>query len=331
MWDLMTTENIYGFTDPSYIKMNEEYGFGYGLAFHSINPVGRTTGGSATLEGDFVNFCPTGPDDFFCYTIPQAQVHWEIPLFAVFCYTVMMLVGPSLVKTPIKPRFAKAAWNLSLCIFSWMGLYNVLPTIFYSHDYLNGEPAGLINGGLYSSLCTDASHFGGGSTGLWVFLFIISKIPELIDTFWLILGKNNIIFLHWYHHISVLLYCWHAYSERASYGLYFCAMNYLAHGVMYAYYAATQISPTTKKMVKPFAIFVTLVQLSQMGVGIFLVTVTGVYKWGMGLECGVTYQNHLFALIMYVTYFLLFAQLFYARYDLFEKVFGSNKAKKKKS
>jgi len=37
-----------------------------------------------------------------------------------------------------------------------------------------------------------------GATGLWVQLFILSKIPELIDTFFIVQRKRPLIFLHWY-------------------------------------------------------------------------------------------------------------------------------------
>lgn len=36
-----------------------------------------------------------------------------------------------------------------------------------------------------------------GETGLWAFLFVLSKIVELGDTAFLVLRKRPIIFLHW--------------------------------------------------------------------------------------------------------------------------------------
>jgi hypothetical protein len=67
---------------------------------------------------------------------------------------------------------------------------------------------------------------------LWVQLFILSKIPELIDTVFIVQRKRPLIFLHWYHHVTVLLYCWHSYATEASQALYFVAMNYSVHAVM---------------------------------------------------------------------------------------------------
>jgi hypothetical protein len=49
----------------------------------------------------------------------------------------------------------------------------------------------------------------------------LPQIPELGDTVFVVLRKKPLIFLHWYHHVTVLLYCWHSYASRSSAGLYF--------------------------------------------------------------------------------------------------------------
>ena len=71
-------------------------------------------------------------------------------------------------------------------------------------------------------MCLPAeASFGYGAVGFWLFLFVMSKFPELIDTAFIVLKKGDLIFLHWYHHITVLLFCWHSYVTRSSAGLYF--------------------------------------------------------------------------------------------------------------
>ena len=71
-------------------------------------------------------------------------------------------------------------------------------------------------------MCAPAeASFGYGAVGLWLFLFIMSKFPELIDTAFIVLKKGVLIFLHWYHHITVLLFCWQSYATRSSTGIYF--------------------------------------------------------------------------------------------------------------
>ncbi|RHY06234.1 hypothetical protein DYB25_001996, partial [Aphanomyces astaci] len=51
-------------------------------------------------------------------------------------------------------------------------------------------------------------------------LTVCVQIPELFDTFFVVIRKKPLRFLHWYHHITVLLFCWHAYSVRSSSVIY---------------------------------------------------------------------------------------------------------------
>ena len=45
-------------------------------------------------------------------------------------------------------------------------------------------------------------------SGFWATMFVLSKVPELGDTMFVVLRKQPLIFLHWYHHATVLVYCW---------------------------------------------------------------------------------------------------------------------------
>merc|ERR1712203_1106971 len=64
-------------------------------------------------------------------------------------------------------------------------------------------------------------------------LFIYSKIAELMDTVLLLLAGKPVIALQWWHHSTVLLYCWHSYSVRIATGAWFACMNYSVHSIMY--------------------------------------------------------------------------------------------------
>merc|ERR1719361_428119 len=97
------------------------------------------------------------------------------------------------------------------------------------HNIITGEPRDL--------LCVDPETvYGFGSTGLWITLFMLSKFAELLDTFFIVIHKKPLIFLHWWHHITVLLYCWVSYTTHHPAGLIFTAMNYAVHAFMYGYY-----------------------------------------------------------------------------------------------
>ncbi len=74
-------------------------------------------------------------------------------------------------------------------------------------------------------------------TGFWAEMYVWSKPVELVDTVFLVLRKRPIIFLHWYHHITVMLCAWHAGKEHAASARWFVSMNYTVHALMYTYYA----------------------------------------------------------------------------------------------
>jgi len=154
-------------------------------------------------------------------------------------------------RAPLRLRAAFAAWNLMLSVFSVIGTAHTLPTLL---RHLSAR-------GFRYSVCADPKEwYLDGPVGLWVGLFIFSKIPELLDTAFLVLQQKRaraprrrpracvlacgaraclrdvpaqqVIFLHWFHHATVMLYCWHAYHNRVAPGLWFAAMNFLVHSIM---------------------------------------------------------------------------------------------------
>merc|ERR1711979_152714 len=112
------------------------------------------------------------------------------------------------------------------------------------------------------------------------------------------------------------LYCWHSYSTCIATGIWFAAMNYSVHAVMYGYFAIT--ATKYRKLVSPFAIFITLAQLLQMVVGMY-VTVKAVLYQANQHECHVNKTNSVLGLLMYFSYFVLFLKLFVDNYLLKKK------------
>mmetsp|Transcript_21401 Transcript_21401/g.46477 ORF Transcript_21401/g.46477 Transcript_21401/m.46477 type:complete len:303 (+) Transcript_21401:125-1033(+) len=242
-----------------------------------------------------------------------------IPICAVMLYIVLMVIGRAyMAKNPASSwRKILAAWNFSLSLFSLIGAFRTAPQLYYNITTYT----------LRSNLCDDpAALYGSGSTGLWVQLFVLSKFPELLDTFFIVIHKKPLIFLHWYHHITVLLYCWFSYANTSPSGLFFVVMNYSVHAVMYGYYFLMAIK-MRPKWFNP--IVVTFMQLSQMFIGVG-VTIASFYYYSNPIEgktCHSKKENNVAAFLMYGSYFYLFAQFFVMRYF---KVKVKGEAKKKK-
>eukprot|EP01062_Namystynia_karyoxenos_P032540 TRINITY_DN24008_c0_g1_i1.p1 TRINITY_DN24008_c0_g1~~TRINITY_DN24008_c0_g1_i1.p1 ORF type:complete len:367 (+),score=125.31 TRINITY_DN24008_c0_g1_i1:79-1101(+) len=235
-----------------------------------------------------------------------SKEHYEVPTVAVGVYLLLIYAGPRLMKhrAPFDQRLLLGAWNWALSLFSTYGALRTVPHLLYN----------LWNKSFWDTICVSPHlDWGVGATGLWVQLFIYSKLPELLDTVFIVLHKKDLSFLHWYHHVTVLLYCWHSYVTEAGAGLWFIAMNYSVHAVMYAYFAAAAL-----RLLPPGfpASVITAAQLAQMFVGSFVCAASCYYVlWGTE-PCHNDRGNLMWGSIMYLSYFYLFAEFAVKRYIL---------------
>merc|ERR1719450_1937870 len=90
-------------------------------------------------------------------------------------------------------------------------------------------------------------------------------------------------------------------------------MNYSVHSIMYGYFAV--MGTKHRRVVAPYAIYITLLQLVQMLVGMFI-TMKAVLHQAAGEECHVNKTNSVLGLAMYASYFVLFFKLFVDNYYL---------------
>ncbi|RXM92856.1 Elongation of very long chain fatty acids protein 6 [Acipenser ruthenus] len=129
------------------------------------------------------------------------------------------------------------------------------------------------------------------------------------DTIFIILRKQKLIFLHWYHHITVLLYSWYSYKDMVAGGGWFMTINYLVHAVMYSYYA---LRAAGFRVSRKFAMIITLTQITQMVVGCVVNYL--VFSWMQQGQCPSHVQNIVWSSLMYLSYFVLFCRFFFEAY-----------------
>lgn len=270
-------------------------------------PVRWTAAG--TLEGP--------PDYWWLRTMPWMSTHYEVPLLLAAFYLVVIFGTQRYLKNrpPVKwlqSSYHIALWNLLLSGFSLLGTLSALPAL-YDYVYVQGF-------GWARDVCLPWPEWHTP----WTFIFCLSKVPELFDTLFLVLKKKPVIFLHWYHHIATMMYCWDSWAVVIPQAGFFATMNYFVHTIMYFYYfLVSRPFGFVVKLPSFVPTLITTLQISQMFAGL------GILYFCLQ-NCPTSYLtsdfrvmlNLLAGVIMYISYAILFSQLFIGRY-----IFGSrNKA-----
>lgn len=147
-------------------------------------------------------------------------------------------------------------------------------------------------------------------SSFWTFIFILSKLPEFGDTLFIVLRKQPLIFLHWYHHILTLIYSWYAFKEFTPTARWYTVMNSGIHSLMYSYYALKALKVRIPRFISAI---ITFSQISQMAVGCYVNYKTIQFLWS-GAPCYISAANLTFSSVMYLTYFILFGNFFYQSY-----------------
>lgn len=218
--------------------------------------------------------------------------HYEIPFILVATYLTGIYVGTKLMasRQPFDLKGALAAWNFLLSAGSITGF------VMASHLAINA----VRHKGVHALACDNTVWWGNPA----VMLFCLSKVPELVDTAFIVLRKKPLHFLHYYHHATVLLFCWDAWVVNNAVGGMFAIMNLLVHSIMYAYYCAAAIGVRFPQILRKN---ITNLQLTQMVLGCSLC----VYNM---CNCNRTPSNNMYGLAMYASYFALFLNFWVQQY-----------------
>jgi len=240
-----------------------------------------------------------GRDDFvWDEAVNVYRTYWYVFFLGAVLYPPVIF-GIQHVMKDRKPFHLKGlllVWNAGLALFSVLGTLFTVPFI------VNG----LRQSTFHEILC-NAEICTSDPNVQWVLWFCMSKLVEFGDTLFIVLKKKPLIFLHWYHHIMTLLYCWYAVRVASYYtcaGWWFATMNLAIHSFMYSYYFVTTLG------VKPgWSKLITLCQIIQMVAGLLVVLLT--------FQCPKWVEDKVgtfFGIGMYLSYFILFAQFYFTKY-----------------
>uniref|UniRef100_A0A1I7YLV8 Elongation of very long chain fatty acids protein n=1 Tax=Steinernema glaseri TaxID=37863 RepID=A0A1I7YLV8_9BILA len=205
-------------------------------------------------------------------------------------------------------------WNCFLAVFSIVGTIKLTPEFVST----------VMNKGIQTSYCK-IDGFLEGNNGYWVYLFIASKLIELVDTVFLVLRKRPLMFLHWYHHILTLIYAFFSYPISPGFNRWGIYLNFFVHAFMYSYYFLRSMKIRVPGVV---ARFITSIQILQFIISCAVLAHLGVLIYIQGVACDFDNRVFILATFMDTTYLALFINFFLKSYVLGG---GKQKYKKQKS
>ncbi|XP_065603029.1 very long chain fatty acid elongase 3 [Cyrtonyx montezumae] len=195
-------------------------------------------------------------------------------------------------------RTPLALWSLGLAMFSAIGTHRTWKHMISMMTTM----------GFKRSVCNQAFYVDPVCR-FWVYLFSLSKVLELGDTVFIVLRKQKLIFLHWYHHILTLIYTWYCYKEMLSGAGWFITLNLTIHTIMYSYYTVRAVG---FQLPRCLAMAITFSQILQMAIGV-IVCILLIF-WMEDGVCLSTWTDISFSLLVYVSYLVLFCNFFYKTY-----------------
>ena len=224
-----------------------------------------------------------------------------VPPLASVLYLLVIFSGKKWMqdRQPFDLKRPLAVWNSMLAAFSVVGFVVLAPPIL---DHIREH-------GYFHAVCNSRIN-DVALLSLWAYLFVLSKLVEFGDTLFIVLRKTPLNFLHWYHHITVLLYSWYGLATRNTAGHWFSSLNFAVHAFMYSYYMLKSMGFRIPSSV---AKAITIMQLAQFVVGLTVV-LTGVWMRWAGHACGMSDIHIRTGFVMYGSYFILFLNFFYKRY-----------------
>jgi len=156
--------------------------------------------------------------------------HLWIATFACLTYAVLVHAGKALVKTPKNSlRPIQIFWNLAISIFSAFGAYHSVSWLLKVTTVY----------GLQGSVCVRPPFIDtfNGSGDIWVGVyFVLSKVAEFSDTFFIVMLKRKLRFIHWYHHMMTCWVAWYSIAYGFGPGIWYAAVNFSVHTIMYFYF-----------------------------------------------------------------------------------------------
>uniref|UniRef100_A0AC34FL87 Elongation of very long chain fatty acids protein n=1 Tax=Panagrolaimus sp. ES5 TaxID=591445 RepID=A0AC34FL87_9BILA len=151
----------------------------------------------------------------------------------------------------------------------------------------------------------------GKVAGYWTFLWVVSKIPEFVDTFFIVLRKKPLMFMHWYHHALTGYYAFVNFYGDNAHMIWIVWANYFIHFCMYGYYMLRALHFRIPPQV---AQAITLAQMVQFLISLASMVHLTVLYYTTTQHLAFTFRGISIAAFMLSTYFVLWLRFYNISY-----------------
>jgi len=191
-------------------------------------------------------------------------------------------------------------WNAFLATFSLLGFLYVFPSFLKT----------IRDHGITRTYTHINEAHKNPLAGYWSFLWCASKIPEFVDTYFIVLRKKPLMFMHWFHHAITGYFAFvNFYSDNAylTWGVW---ANYFIHFMMYTYYCLRSFRV---KVSPQIAQFITSAQMIQFLLVIFAMTHAQIIMQN-GVKVAATYYGLFLGQFTMWSFMFLWLRFYYISY-----------------
>uniref|UniRef100_A0A914S1L6 Elongation of very long chain fatty acids protein n=1 Tax=Parascaris equorum TaxID=6256 RepID=A0A914S1L6_PAREQ len=188
-------------------------------------------------------------------------------------------------REPFQLKRPLLLWNTFLAVFSFFGFIRTAEK--YKASFIKADF-------IYGTLISD-------------------NMVELGDTYFIVLKKKPLTFLHCYHHIVVLIGTIHGGAAHSAHGRFFITMNYFVHCIMYSYFAYTSYGWRPSRSM---SMLVTTLQIAQMLIGITINSLVHQIKLYETAPCQQTMGHVYLGYFIYGSFAALFIHFYINAYYL---------------
>ena len=198
---------------------------------------------------------------FIAGKLPLANTYSYMSIIIFYLLVILILKEWMKNKKRLNLKYIVAFHNFFLCGLSLIMLVGTLDAIV---DIYFKTPK---NDKILTLFCDEKHMMTKGLNTFWFYIFYLSKFYELFDTIIIVLKKNQLIFLHVYHHCITIVLVYLMLEQDVAVKWLSVAANCLVHIPMYYYYGMSSLGFQIwwKK-------YITKLQIIQ-----FIIDVTGIF------------------------------------------------------